>query len=78
MSVIKVTKRTAAADIELLELNRIREEWEASRKQLDTELLLGMCAISECRTMPFVTLKTSAGPRGLCLRHFEKLRADAA
>jgi hypothetical protein len=78
MPVIKVAKRTALADPETLELNQIREEWTASNSHLAAEVLMGACSMSACRTMPFVTLQTSSGPKALCLRHFEKLRMVAA
>lgn len=60
----------------MVELVQIREEWLDGRRNLDTEMLSGVCSISGCRTMPFVTLRTASARRPLCLRHFEKLREE--
>ena len=60
----------------MLDLNSLRDEWTAARRQLDTEAMSSACTMPGCRTMPFVSLKTSTGRRPLCLRHFEKLREE--
>jgi len=63
----------------MADLYLLREEWTAARNQLDASpSFSGACTISGCRTMPFVALKTNAGRRALCLRHFEKLRVETA
>ena len=77
MSAIEVIRKTTPEDPEMIDLNRLRDEWTAARGQLDAEALTGACSLPGCRTMPFVTLRTNAGRRPLCLRHFEKLRVEA-
>jgi hypothetical protein len=76
MTAIKVIKRTILEDPEVAELVQIRDEWTEARKDLVTDGLSGVCTISGCRTMPFVSLRTASGRRPLCLRHFEKLREE--
>ena len=78
MPAIKVIRKTTPEDPEMVDLYRLRDEWAASRHQLDASILGGVCTVPGCRTMPFVSLKTSSGPRPLCLRHFEKLRVETA
>ena len=73
MSVTKVLRNTTVEDLETVEINKLRDEWNAARRQLDTLVMAGECCVSACRTMPFVVLKTKIGRRSLCLRHFEKL-----
>ncbi len=76
MSAIKVIRKPVLEDPEMRDLNNLRDEWSAARRQLDSEIMSSACSIPECRTMPFVALKTAGGRRPLCLRHFEKLRVD--
>ena len=76
MPAIKVNGKATSVDPEILELDKLRDEWTAARRQLDHEVLAGACVVPGCRTMPFVTLKTKLGRRALCLRHFEKLRVE--
>jgi hypothetical protein len=77
MPATKTIRIATTEDSEVVELERLREEWTAARRQLDTVVLSGECSVSGCRTMPFVALKTNIGRRSLCLRHFEKVSAEA-
>jgi hypothetical protein len=78
MPAIKVKKTAMPVDPEMVELDKLRGEWTESHRQLDADALSGTCYVPGCRTMPFVMLKTTAGRRPLCLRHFEKLRVETA
>lgn len=77
MSAIKVLRKSTELDPEAADINQLRDEWTAARRQLNTEALSGVCSISGCRTMPFVSLKTNGRRRPLCLRHFEMLRVES-
>lgn len=76
MTTIKVTRMSTPEDPEMVEINRLRDEWSRARRQLDNAVLGGTCTVPGCRTIPFVGLKTSTGRRALCLRHFEKLNVE--
>jgi hypothetical protein len=76
MPAIKVIQKTTSEDPDMVEINKLRDEWMSTRRQLDAGALGGTCCVPGCRTMPFVTLKTNLGRRALCLRHFEKLSVE--
>ena len=57
------------------ELAPLRAEWRHFGAELSFDLSVnyGLCVIQSCAAMSFVGLRTQAGPRPVCLKHYNAL-----
>jgi hypothetical protein len=62
------------------EIESLRAAWRAFGAGLSFDLSLnyGLCIIEGCVAMSFVGLRTEAGPRPVCLKHYDAMLAPPA
>jgi hypothetical protein len=75
MTLVKVAARTPEEGEQAEEIKQLREAWAAARFQMNAPRGNQLCAVSGCRTMPFVDVKTHAGRVAVCLSHYGRAQS---